>query len=52
MKENRKLLPYEGKDIIPNEERKKFGLAPIPGGDVSIRCLSDSNKELKRVEVR
>lgn len=42
-------LPYGGKPIIPNEERRKYGLAPIPGGDVeiiSIRGMCESSDSM------
>lgn len=34
-----------GQCIIINEERKKYGLSPIPEGNVAITRISHSNKE-------
>lgn len=45
-KESKEIIENKGKSIIPNDERKKFGLAPIPGGDVAITRISDSSMGL------
>lgn len=46
MKDKNSEILKGRESIVINEERKKYGLAPILDGDVAIIRISYSNKEL------